>query len=98
ATRRGGLEHPGGALDVRPPMRLRMRDAVRDRGLRREMVDDLVALHGGGRGLAIQDRGPFHADLPRDRLEIPQRSRRQIVEDRDFVTGAETLDEMGADE
>jgi hypothetical protein len=62
------------------------------------MVHDLMARHRGRQRFPIQDRGPFHAHLARDRLEIPQRPRREIVEDRDLVPRAEVLDEVGTDE
>ncbi len=85
-------------MDVRAPVRLRVRDALRDRGLRSEVIDDVMARHRGGQGLPVQDRGPLHADLPGDRLEVPQRARREIVEDRDVIPRAEVLDEMRPDE
>src|SRR5207245_11725564 len=90
----GGLEDAERALDVRPPICLRMRDAVRDGGPCCEVVNDLAALHGSRQRFAIQDRGPFDVDITWDCLEIPKYSSRMIVDDGEVSANGWCTDEM----
>jgi len=62
------------------------------------VVDDLAVLHGGRERLRIEDRGLLQVDLPGCVGEVPERAGREVVDDRDFVSGAEPIDEMGTDE